>query len=213
MDDSCEPSDQSDDKVGLRKSEMKKLLECQVCNQIFITPFILHCSHTFCKKCVMEYLRKNKKCPCCEKMIIKPPAHNRHVCLLLESFTPYLSEVETAMLNLRKAEHQQYFEEEFKKFENMVKSAQENGTKFLNIERRWSTEEKRIFRIGLERYEGRELELYCKLTGFSKEFINTSLPPALIIAARNVDAQIPQSSQTGINYDLLRDILRDIMTS
>jgi hypothetical protein len=197
---------------GLYFSTFDELLECFICRKRLITPYILHCSHTFCKKCIIEWLRVNKSCPTCKKMILKPPAHNKHVQHFLDICLHMQNEEAKQIYDARVREHQKFFDDELSRFKTVICNATQNGTRFLKIDRKWTDKEKRIFRIGLERYEGKELEVYCDLTGFTKAYIQSATPTQLLVAAHNVDAQIPQSHDSGINYELLREVLCDTIT-
>lgn len=40
-------------------------LSCAICQDIYINPLILNCSHSFCKFCIYRWLTKNTGCPQC----------------------------------------------------------------------------------------------------------------------------------------------------
>lgn len=40
-------------------------LSCAICQDIYVNPLILNCSHSFCKFCVYKWLSKKKGCPQC----------------------------------------------------------------------------------------------------------------------------------------------------
>ena len=44
---------------------LESSLRCQVCKEIFKTPMITSCSHTFCSLCIRRALSKEGKCPLC----------------------------------------------------------------------------------------------------------------------------------------------------
>jgi len=46
-------------------SEFDTGLRCQVCKEMFDTPMITSCSHTFCSKCIRHCLSADGKCPTC----------------------------------------------------------------------------------------------------------------------------------------------------
>lgn len=46
-------------------SDFDTNLRCQVCKEIFDTPMITSCSHTFCSKCIRQCLSADGKCPTC----------------------------------------------------------------------------------------------------------------------------------------------------
>jgi hypothetical protein len=56
------PKSSQNDTAKYNSEELGEILECSICRDIMIHPFILHCSHTFCKKCVVDWLRMNKSC-------------------------------------------------------------------------------------------------------------------------------------------------------
>jgi hypothetical protein len=145
-------------------------------------------------------------------MILKPPAQNKFIQQVIDLYVPTLDEEEIIMQEERKKEHEEFFDLEIERFRTVITEAAGNGTKFLKIDKKWSDKEKRIFRIGLERYEGQELSIYCDLTGFSKTFIENAKFSELLTAARNVDTQIPQKPDSTIDYALLRKILMDVIT-
>ena len=56
------------------RNELEKLLECSVCMDTFTDPLCLPCMHTFCAKCIKEYVQKSQtegnetsefNCPTC----------------------------------------------------------------------------------------------------------------------------------------------------
>src|ERR1700760_1724170 len=46
-------------------SEFDTILRCQVCKEMFDTPMITSCSHTFCSHCIRQCLSADGKCPTC----------------------------------------------------------------------------------------------------------------------------------------------------
>ncbi|KPI38686.1 Postreplication repair E3 ubiquitin-protein ligase rad18 [Cyphellophora attinorum] len=44
---------------------LESSLRCQVCKEVFTTPMITSCSHTFCSLCIRRYLSQEGKCPSC----------------------------------------------------------------------------------------------------------------------------------------------------
>jgi hypothetical protein len=39
---------------------------CKICLQIFRSPFVTLCGHTFCRECITNHLSHNSKCPECD---------------------------------------------------------------------------------------------------------------------------------------------------
>ena len=48
-----------------------KNLECLICMDIFCEPITTICGHSFCKYCLISYLKINLKCPLCRKPILQ----------------------------------------------------------------------------------------------------------------------------------------------
>lgn len=44
-------------------------LQCIICTELFVKATTLNCSHSFCKFCIQEWNKKNKKCPVCRAKI------------------------------------------------------------------------------------------------------------------------------------------------
>jgi len=192
----------------IKITDLKDILECGICREWFVDPYILACSHTHCYKCLMPWLRVNKSCPACRCLILKPASENKQVAEIVKMMVCSLQDNEEKMIyEQRCTESQDYFNKEYDHFVGIINKATENGTKFLNITRLWNEKEKRIFRIGLERYAGRELTKYCELTGLSKEYILEAKFLEIIIAARNLDCQIPTNSNGAVDVMTLRMIL------
>ncbi|XP_004596879.2 RING finger protein 151 [Ochotona princeps] len=42
---------------------------CSVCRGVLKRPVRLPCAHTFCKKCILQWLARQKTCPCCRKEV------------------------------------------------------------------------------------------------------------------------------------------------
>jgi len=73
--------------------------ECQICMDLLIEPVTTVCGHTFCKICLIRYLKTKLNCPMCRKTILQSKdSLNKNV--LLE--------------NLVKSKHLKYYEEKLK---------------------------------------------------------------------------------------------------
>lgn len=58
---------------ALHKS-MEEILEsdvyCAICREVYVNPFILNCSHSFCKYCLIIWLNKKVCCPSCRNVAV-----------------------------------------------------------------------------------------------------------------------------------------------
>ena len=46
---------------------------CVICQELFVKAHSLSCSHSYCEKCITDWLKKNKHCPICRKTIASKP--------------------------------------------------------------------------------------------------------------------------------------------
>ncbi|KAF7506780.1 hypothetical protein GJ744_011392 [Endocarpon pusillum] len=46
-------------------SSLESALQCHVCKELFTTPMITSCSHTFCSLCIRRCLSQDGRCPAC----------------------------------------------------------------------------------------------------------------------------------------------------
>ncbi|XP_026076940.1 zinc-binding protein A33-like [Carassius auratus] len=71
---------------------------CPVCHDIFKTPVILSCSHSFCKECLQQFWRstETQKCPVCRRDSKHDPPVNLALKNLCESFLKKRNEVSSS---------------------------------------------------------------------------------------------------------------------
>lgn len=77
---------------GFKVENLEEIIECVICNDRLVTPYILHCNYTYCKKCITEWLRITNTCSTRGKMILKPPAHNKRIQQILDVCTNHQKE-------------------------------------------------------------------------------------------------------------------------
>lgn len=68
-----------DDKKNVEEgivSSMTEEFTCVICQELFISAHTLPCSHSFCKLCIMEWMKTNRVCPICRKQVISGPVHS-----------------------------------------------------------------------------------------------------------------------------------------
>ena len=65
-----------DEQIKLQEEAERNLVialeeefSCIICHELFIRATTLACGHTFCKHCLMVWLRKEKNCPICRKSV------------------------------------------------------------------------------------------------------------------------------------------------
>jgi len=105
--------------------------------------------------------------------------------------------------------------EALQRFINTVETAKNKGVVFLNIGNPWNDNERLLFKTGVERYESKARRLYCELTNFTPEFIQTAPPEQLETACKNLGFLIPRvaGQNSSTDFDLVRMILKDFLLS
>lgn len=60
-----------------RKSEMFSSMQeeflCVICQELFVKAHNLSCSHSYCEKCITDWMKTNKHCPMCRKTVEGKP--------------------------------------------------------------------------------------------------------------------------------------------
>lgn len=54
-------------------SAMQEEFLCVICQELFVKAHSLSCSHSYCKQCITDWMKKNKFCPMCRKTIEGKP--------------------------------------------------------------------------------------------------------------------------------------------
>ncbi|XP_073328152.1 E3 ubiquitin-protein ligase TRIM35-like [Pagrus major] len=69
-------------------SRLEKDLCCPVCHDVFREPFVLSCSHSFCKDCLQSWWteRQTRECPVCKRRSSMDPPLNLVLKNLCETF-------------------------------------------------------------------------------------------------------------------------------
>ena len=57
----------------MESTNLSKEDECLICLDLLVQPSTTMCGHTFCKRCLIQYLEKEQKCPMCRKPIFQSP--------------------------------------------------------------------------------------------------------------------------------------------
>jgi hypothetical protein len=59
------------------EDELAAEATCAICRDLFVSPFVLGCSHTFCGDCLHSWLARKAQCPNCRAAVAAPPLPNR----------------------------------------------------------------------------------------------------------------------------------------
>lgn len=70
----CENSLCNSTRKGLYS--IQKEFTCAICHELFVRAHTLSCSHSYCERCIISWLKKNQECPTCRKPIEGKPVHS-----------------------------------------------------------------------------------------------------------------------------------------
>lgn len=63
--------------VNAKRNEMLSSMQeeflCVICQELFVKAHSLSCSHSYCEKCISDWMKGNKHCPMCRKTIEGKP--------------------------------------------------------------------------------------------------------------------------------------------
>lgn len=196
----------------LTPSEFADEFECAICQEMYLKPHTLQCSHTFCKRCINHWCKEKKSCPQCRKVLTIQPIYNLALDKVIQLVLKKQSEEEQQEMIERMKELEKEEAETLQKFINTVEAARQRGVTFLRIEKPWNPREQLLFKAGFERYESKARKIYCELTNFTPEFIENAGDKELETACKNLQFIIPRRNAT-IDYELIRSILKDFLNS
>ena len=46
-------------------------LNCSICMGLMWNPHMAKCGHSFCQKCILQWMKQDKNCPTCRSKIVK----------------------------------------------------------------------------------------------------------------------------------------------
>ena len=76
--------------------QVKSTVECGICMEIFVNPFSLPCTHSFCEGCIKQCFKTSKECPMCkESFLLREARHNP----TLEKLSCLFTDVEQVSTN------------------------------------------------------------------------------------------------------------------
>ncbi|KAF4735852.1 hypothetical protein FOZ62_002973, partial [Perkinsus olseni] len=125
-------------------------LECIICRDLMVSPATLECSHSFCFKCIEEWLTAgNFRCPICRVDITRSPTKTLQLQQVLSTaIETHGDESEQSDYAARTKEHkvwEQRRQLDRTKLEDSIGSACQQGQQFLDIASRWSTDDRDRF--------------------------------------------------------------------
>jgi len=80
-----------DDIIRNLQELLESQLQCSICNEVYITPVVVKCGHTFCEECISTWTKTQKNCPECRMQVtglIPCKAIDSYISSFVESFVP-----------------------------------------------------------------------------------------------------------------------------
>ncbi|EER11624.1 conserved hypothetical protein [Perkinsus marinus ATCC 50983] len=166
-------------------------LECVICRDLMVSPATLECSHSFCYKCIEEWLTGgNFRCPVCRVGITRSPTKTIQLQqVVMTTVETHGTESDQAEYDDRMKEHKAWErkqETDRAKLEDTIGSASHKGQQFFDIALPWNSEDKARFQAGIRHYRSDARELYCAITGLTKAWIQRSSRDSLDVAMKNL---------------------------
>eukprot|EP00742_Colponemidia_sp_Colp-10_P011872 GILJ01013253.1.p1 GENE.GILJ01013253.1~~GILJ01013253.1.p1 ORF type:complete len:493 (+),score=75.66 GILJ01013253.1:901-2379(+) len=169
--------------------ELENELMCSICHDWLVVACTLECSHTFCRECLESWMKhKRFECPSCRAIISKEPLRNRTLDQIAQKSFKKGSPEEVEYRNRIKLSDQAFAnrEKEKKELQAIVDKAVATGRAFMSIRDSWTADEKKLFKAGVQQYEGPTRAVYCATTGLTSDFLAGASPAELAVAGRNV---------------------------
>ena len=164
---------------------------CTICCNLMYEPTVLECGHNFCRKCLHDWLAKNKSCPLCRKKLSQSSAPNRAVETLLKIYVENCAPEEDVKDYEERIKAIKIKDDEnFAKLATLVENAKIKKIKFLDITVRWKLEEKRTFKTGVKQYFGKCRDEFCKLVGITENYVINCNNEQLLIACENLELPV-----------------------
>ena len=116
-------------------NNIKDLLECPICTDIFDDPITTTCGHTFCKKCIKGLAGSRVRCPNCNSRISKSHCESKNIVIdkLLFKIYPERelleNNIKTALELCNSDKYRISVETKYDEWEYIIK----DGSKVLNI--------------------------------------------------------------------------------
>lgn len=165
-------------------------LMCPICQSVFVYTSTLACGHSYCSKCINEWLRSCQACPVCRAQVLHPPVKSRIVDSAVEITLEHNADEATRQDWLqRKQQATVSFEKQVAErntLTSLLSKAVGQGYKVVSISTPWSEPEQARFIENIKQYEGEARIGYCAIVGLTSEFVLSANVKDLITAAKNV---------------------------
>lgn len=159
-------------------------LQCKYCKNLMLNPTTIGCGHAMCDGCVEALAIENPQCPVCAQSITLPIQTNmelqgRIIDIVREWNTVQRQEWIYRMLKRNEAV-------KLAGLELLLESCKARGIRFLNIEERWTDEERATFIEGIDIYTGASRVAFCRAVGLTASWLEKADFDKLLLAISNI---------------------------
>ncbi|KAF4674527.1 hypothetical protein FOL47_009052 [Perkinsus chesapeaki] len=177
-------------------------LECIICRDLMVSPATLECSHSFCFKCIEEWLTAgNFRCPVCRADITRSPTKTLQLQqVVTTAIETHGDDAEQADYADRLDEHKKWDERRQilrAQLMGSIETASENGLQFFEIGLKWNSDDKTRFHEGIRRYHSDAREVYCASIGLTKSWIQQATRGELEMAMENLRIGVSSDDYPG----------------
>ena len=151
-----------------------KFIQCKICMNILNDPHdCLCCNQTFCKSCIINYIKTNNKCPFSEFFEIKKENKNNNINELMSKIKPSSSNFFKVIQSLKfychnkeKGCHAELNIEEISEHEKICKYSNKNSKTNYNLKKEKNKTKEKINDINNELKENKNKHLVVKRNKF-----------------------------------------------
>jgi len=163
-------------------------LQCKYCKNLMLNPTTIGCGHAMCDGCVEALAIEKPECPVCAEPIHFPiqPDHvlqGKIIDIVREWNTLQRQEWIYRMMKRNEAV-------KLAGLELLLESCKARGIRFLNIEERWSDEERATFMEGIDIYTGASRIVFCRAVGLTATWLEHADFDRLLLAISNIGITI-----------------------
>lgn len=193
----AEESRKMQEQQEAKESKLKEEFQCSICVDYIFDGLLLSCSHSFCRECLMGWMRSNhSECPNCRVQIpfmyepVPTLSINNSVEMLLE-------ESERAEFQQRKADKAKLDAENKKSADTLRRGLNEamerarragQALALLQITTPWPAEDKAIFTRGIAVHMKNDeaRAVYLSMVGLTRESIQVMDERSAVVACNNL---------------------------
>eukprot|EP01135_Chromosphaera_perkinsii_P012168 Nk52_evm6s2604 gene=Nk52_evmTU6s2604 len=181
-------------------------LSCTICQELQVNPHTLTCSHSFCHKCIVEWLFRKKECPICRTPVEGEPRKS----IVLQNLSTRAGASLTGEDKENweaKVEEDKTAQRKSQMLEKMLNKIQNKRFARIKSKTPWTEKELKSFEKGLKMFTGPCRAKYVALVGLTPDVVRNSSGNSL----RRMLTNIGRAPNANDNSAALREQLIDVL--